>query len=308
MSEFRLQGVPSDIAHEGAWIGEAAIGEHRPLLDPGTGEPLDPQKPHHIIQESHALMGGLRALAGSSQALHVDIVHFDGRDPRSLGPDFEGQLAGAHYLAVEGPGWNNDAAKAQFIAGARGNHTVPAYNRLYQAAGAHRRVPIIADWKRETEYASQAEVALAAMHDALYGVADKTSESYRTHQRLNIVYTGLREWTMLARLGYGIAMREGAQRAIDGSDNSALPKKALRSTETVNVLLATDPLHADLRRKLDTLGISNAVVDHTAGHDLDLMTAQLPEMLRQGKLIPERYADDADRYQRYTHHYSPREA
>lgn len=314
MSEFRLEGVPPNIARMSAWIGDAGASEHLPLLDPGTGQPLDPQTPHKLIQQDGAVFDGLHALA-PDRNLSVDIVHFDRNDPQSLGPDFEEKLAGADYLFMEAPGWNDAALSAQVLLAAKGQNPQPGVKRMLQAAITQGMAPRIlaADWKRE-EKPLVAEAALKSLNNARYAVFDqidnKQGEAYRTFHRLNVAYEGLREWVMLGRMGYSLAQRRSSWRAL-GMKGAEVSKEDRERAEKehVRAVLALDPVHADVRRKLDVLGIANTVSDHTAERDMDLMTAQLPEMLRQSKLIPERYAaDDQGRHPRFVHHYKPQSA
>lgn len=306
MSGFYLEGVPPQVASSSAWIGRENQVEQLPMLDPGANTELDPDKPHKLLQEGQAVMGGLRALAYSGN-LRVAIVHFDRRDAQSLGPDFEEGLAKSDYLAIQHPGWTDQTLNAELLQGAAGALPEPAMNRMLSAAAANRQIPIAADWKDNGE---QPEIILKKLHDAriqAYDSADDgRGEGYMRFQHLNLLYTGLREWTALGRLGYQLGMRQGADRVLSGADNRK-SDAPLNTKEPFVVTLAVDPIHADIGRKLDILGVPNSTIDRTKEHSLDLFSAQVPEMIRQGRIMATRIAQKDDGvYQRYTHHYAKR--
>ncbi|HSX17106.1 MAG TPA: hypothetical protein VLH86_03340 [Patescibacteria group bacterium] len=238
------------------------------LLDPATGETLDPNAPPEWIRDDPRLVEGFAYLAANAGNINMKIFftrHGQANDLGSVEKGyFEQQVQAADAYAFEIHGWNRDEwlrSLGAFAISGRAPQFQSSFNQRVWSAVAKTRTP---SFSPDIEHgAGQLEDMFERINPLWLKKMEGSSDEV-TVDEVDWMYaeTSMREWYIIGKLGCELKRLFGHE-----------PARAL------NVFMTIGGLHRDLARKLEALRVTvktaTAISPRDGGLDSNLIASGL---------------------------------
>lgn len=264
-----------DVADYKMWLHELPDGTAA-LVDPFNDEPIDPNCPPGLLQQDERMARGYAYLQGRPAPLRATVLYGSHGEYAHLdetgGPAFEERVSKADAYFYEYMGWNASSLAQAMEVVRGGGELQPAHmHRVLTAASDRTVLAMPADVEAIDRPLEQ---TLAQIHaQKAVAVADPDILS-----RWWPVWTNLREWYMVGRIGYELSVR----------DTQGWPKVFELIVPTPShddILLTLGSAHRDVTRKLSAMQVTVEEVLLDSNQELPPSYIVMANTMQQG-VIP----------------------